>query len=204
MKDLDISKLFGSKCRSKILERFFLEFESWNNDWFHMRAIARELDEQINSIKRELDNLTEIWLLKFREEAKKKIFFLNTNFLLFREFKDIFIKTYNPIDKVKKFLTSQKTLELAIANESLKYKMTDNWKTILDIFLIWEIDKTIFNEFLWITFFNKKIKYAIITKDDFYNRLNYWDKLIHNILSQGWNLFFIDKMKIKDILDNKS
>ncbi len=204
MKDLDISKLFGSKCRSKILEKFFLEFESWNNDWFHMRAIARELDEQINSIKRELDNLTEIWLLKFREEAKKKIFFLNTNFLLFREFKDIFIKTYNPIDKVKKFLTSQKTLELAIANESLKYKMTDNWKTILDIFLIWEIDKTIFNEFLWITFFNKKIKYAIITKDDFYNRLNYWDKLIHNILSQGWNLFFIDKMKIKDILDNKS
>jgi hypothetical protein len=64
--------------------------------------------------------------LKFREEAKKKIFFLNTNFLLFREFKDIFIKTYNPIDKVKKFLTSQKTLDLAIANESLKYKMTDN------------------------------------------------------------------------------
>jgi len=203
MKDLDISKLFGSKCRSKILEKFFLEFESWNNDWFHMRAIARELDEQINSIKRELDNLTEIWLLKFREEAKKKIFYLNTHFLLFKEFKDIFIKTYNPIDKVKKFLTSQKTLELAIANESLKYKMTDNWKTILDIFLIWEIDKTLFNEFLWITFFNKKIKYAIITKDDFYNRLNYWDKLIHNILSQGWNLFFIDKMKIKDILDNK-
>jgi hypothetical protein len=203
MKDLDISKLFGSKCRSKILEKFFLEFESWNNDWFHMRAIARELDEQINSIKRELDNLTEIWLLKFREEAKKKIFYLNTHFLLFKEFKDIFIKTYYPIDKVKKFLTSQKTLELAIANESLKYKMTDNWKTILDIFLIWEIDKTLFNEFLWITFFNKKIKYAIITKDDFYNRLNYWDKLIHNILSQGWNLFFIDKMKIKDILDNK-
>ncbi|MFA5917252.1 MAG: hypothetical protein WC850_03420 [Candidatus Gracilibacteria bacterium] len=203
MKDLDISKLFGSKCRSKILERFFLEYESGNNDGFHMRAIARELDEQINSIKRELDNLTEIGLLKFREEAKKKIFFLNTNFLLFREFKDIFIKTYNPIDKVKKFLTSQKTLELAIANESLKYKMTDNGKTILDIFLIGEIDKSVFNEFLGITFFNKKIKYAIITKDDFYNRLNYGDKLIHNILSQGGNLFFIDKMKIKDILDNK-
>lgn len=203
MKDLDISKLFGSKCRSKILEKFFLEFEAWNNEWFHMRAIARELDEQINSIKRELDNLTDIWLLKYKEEAKKKIFYLNTNFLLFKEFKDIFIKTYNPIDKVKKFLTSQKTLDLAIANESLKYKMIDNWKTILDIFMIWEIDKTLFNEFLWVTFFNKKIKYAIITKDDFYNRLNYWDKLIHNILSQWWNLFFIDKMKIKDILDNK-
>jgi hypothetical protein len=32
MKDLDISKLFGSKCRSKILEKFFLEFEAGNNE----------------------------------------------------------------------------------------------------------------------------------------------------------------------------
>lgn len=166
-----------------------------------MRAIARELDEQINSIKRELDNLTEVWLLKFKEEAKKKIFFLNTNFLLFKEFKEIFIKSYNPIDKVKKFFSYQKTLELIIINESLKYKMFDNWKTILDIFMIWEIDKANFNDFLWTTFFNKKIKYAIITKDDFYNRINYWDKLINNILTQSWNIYLVDKMKIKDALE---
>jgi hypothetical protein len=32
MKDMDISKIFGSKCRTKILEKFFLEYESGNND----------------------------------------------------------------------------------------------------------------------------------------------------------------------------
>lgn len=198
MKNLDISKLFWSKCRSKLLEKFFLEFESWNNDWFHMRALERDLDEQINSIKRELDNLEEIWLLKSKEELKKKIFFLNPNFLLFKEFKDIFIKTYDPLDKVKKFFSQQKWLDLAIVNECIRSKMTDSWKAILDIFMIWEIDKDDFNSFLWATFFNKKIKYAIITNDDFYNRLNYGDKLIHNILSQHWNLFLIDRMKIKE------
>ncbi|MDD3302825.1 MAG: hypothetical protein PHN31_04655 [Candidatus Gracilibacteria bacterium] len=201
MKDFDISKLFGSKCRSRLLEKFFLEFESGNNEGFHMRAIARELDEQINSIKRELDNLTEVGLLKFKEEAKKKIFFLNTNFLLFKEFKEIFIKSYNPLDKVKKFFSFQKTLELIIINESLKYKMFDNGKTILDIFMIGEIDKANFNDFLGTTFFNKKIKYAIITKDDFYNRINYGDKLINNILTQSGNIYLVDKMKIKDALE---
>lgn len=198
MKNLDISKLFWSKCRSKLLEKFFLEYESWNNDWFHMRALERDLDEQINSIKRELDNLEEIWLLRSKEELKKKIFFLNPNFLLFKEFKDIFIKTYDPLDKIKKFFSIQKWLDLAIVNECVRNKMTDSWKAILDIFMIWEIDKDDFNSFLWATFFNKKIKYAIITNDDFYNRLNYWDKLIHNILSQNWNIFLIDKMKIKE------
>ncbi len=201
MKNIDVSKIFWSKCRTKLLEKFFLEFEAWNKDWFHMRWLSRDLDEQINSIKRELDNLTEIWLLKFREELKKKIFFINPNFLLFDQFKWIFIKTYDPLDKVKKFFTSQKNLELVIINESVRYKMTDNGKAILDIFLIWEIDKDLFNLFLAETFFNKKLKYAIITLDDFYNRINYWDKLINNILTQNWNLFLTDKLGIKEKLE---
>lgn len=203
MRNFDISRIFWSKCRVKLLEKFFLEFEAWNNWWFHMRALERDIEEQINSIKRELDSLAEIWLLRHKEDLKKKIFYLNPNFLLFKELKDIFIKTYDPLDKVKKFFISQKLLDLAIVNETVRNKMTDNWKSILDIFMIWEIDKDFFNEFLWATFFNKKIKYAIISNDDFYNRLNYGDKLIHNILSQSWNLFLIDKMKIKEKMENK-
>jgi len=92
MKELDISKIFWSKCRTKLLEKFFLEYESWNNDGFHMRALSRDLDEQINSIKRELDNLSEIWILKFKQELKKKIFFVNSNFYLVEDFTNIFIK----------------------------------------------------------------------------------------------------------------
>jgi hypothetical protein len=45
---------------------------------------------------------------------------------LFKELKDIFIKTYDPLDKVKKFFISQKLLDLAIVNETVRNKMTDN------------------------------------------------------------------------------
>ncbi len=192
MKNFDLTKLFWSKTRTKLLEKFFLEYESGNNDGFHMRALSRDLDEQINSIKRELDSLEELHILKSREESKKKFFFLNKNFILLEEFKSIFLKTYNPYESIKKFFKTQDFLELIVINEELAKRLVGNTNNIVDIFLIWEMDKIAFNEFLAKTFFNRKIKYAIITKEDFQKRLEYNDKLIFNIMKQKGNLFLKD------------
>lgn len=203
MKDIDISKLFWSKCRTKLLEKFFLEYESWNNEWFHMRALSRDLDEQINSIKRELDSLTELWVLKHKTELKKKIFFVNPRFYLVSDFTSIFLKSYNPLEKIKEFFKNKNDLELVIINESIKTKLTSPWKSILDIFLIWDLDKEELSSFLAQTFYGRKIKYAIITTEDFYKRLEFWDKLIKNILTENWNIYLKDSMKIKEKLEIK-
>ena len=114
MESLGLSKIFWSKCRWKILEKFFLEYESWNNKWFHMRALSRDLDEQINSIKRELDNLNEIWILKHKTVLKKKIFYvIDEKFLLenIKEFTDIFLLSYNPLNKIKEYFKNKNDLE---------------------------------------------------------------------------------------------
>lgn len=195
MKNFDLSKLIWSKCRVKILEKFILEFDAGNNEWFHMRWLARDLDEQINSIKRELDNLEELWVLKSREDNKKKVFFINKNFFLLEEFKWLFIKTYNPFESVKKYFKAQDSLDFVLVNDSIADKNVGT-NCIVDIFLIWEIDKIDFNNFLAKTFFNRKIKYAIITVDDFYKRLEFSDKLIYNILTQNWNTFLKDSLKV--------
>lgn len=200
MKNFDLTKLFGSKTRTKILEKFFLEYESGNTDGFHMRALSRDLDEQINSIKRELDSLEDLHILKSKEEAKKKYFFLNKNFFLLEEFKNIFLKTYNPHDTIKKFFKDQESLNLVLINEALSKRLTWNSNNIVDIFLIWEIDKILFNDFLAKTFFNRKIKYAIITHEDFKKRLEYKDKLIFNILRQSWNIFLKDDLWAQELL----
>ncbi len=201
MKEIDISKIFWSKCRTKLLEKFFLEFESWNNDGFHMRALSRDLDEQINSVKRELDNLSEIWILKHKQELKKKIFSINTNFYLLNDFVSIFLKTYNPLNKIKDFFKQKNDLELIIINEAVKNKLTWSGKNILDIFLIWEIDKELLSNFLSSVFYWRKIKFAIITTEDFFHRLEFWDKLIKNILNEKWNIFLKDNLKIKEKLE---
>lgn len=165
-----------------------------------MRALSRDLDEQINSVKRELDSLTDLWILKYKMELKKKIFFINPKFFLTPEFVNIFLKTYNPLDKIKEYFKNKNDLELIIVNESIKSKLVSNWKSILDIFLIWDIDKEELAEFLSEIFYWRKIKYAIIPTQDFYNRLEFWDKLIKNILSEEWNIFLKDNLKIKEKL----
>ncbi len=198
MKNLDLSKIFWSNCRTKLLEKFLLEYESGNNDGFHMRLLSRDLEEQINSIKRELDNLSTLWLLKHRTELRKKIFSVNPNFPFTDEFVQIFLKSYNPLDRIKVYFKDKIDLEVVIVNKEIEHKLTKETKSLLDVFLIWDINRSEFSAFLSSIFFNRKVKYAIISTEDFYKRLEYWDKLISNILSEPGNLLLKDNLKVKE------
>ncbi|MCH2188250.1 hypothetical protein MK079_00270 [Candidatus Gracilibacteria bacterium] len=198
MKPIDLSKIFGSKCRAKLLEKFLLEYEAGNKAGFHMRLLARELDEQINSVKRELDNLSALGILKHKTELKKKIFFLNERSDILDELVNIFLKSYDPLDKVKTYFKDKTELELVLVNEMVQKKLIISGKNILDIFMIGEIDKDDFNDFLASVFYGRKVKYAIITVEDFYNRLEFGDKLIKNILTQKGNIYLRDTLKVKE------
>lgn len=210
MKDLDLSKIFGSKCRAKLLERFFLENSSGRWRAFHMRWLSRDLDEQINSIKRELDSLTELWILKHKTELKKKYFFINPHFELVDEFTNIFIRTYNHIDKVKEYFKNIDWVELVLLRPSMekkfipiekwvKYKafQPTNW---LDIFIIWDFDKESFAGFLDDVYYGRHIRFSAMSVEDFISRLEYNDKSVKNLLLEKWNIFLKDTMRIKEKL----
>lgn len=160
-----------------------------------MRWLQRDLREQINSIKRELENLESIWILASKLDNKRKLFYIDNKFPLIDEFREIFIKTYDPIWPIKEYLWGKLGVDFALINSSLTTRITPNPSNILDIFMIWDIDRDDFSAFLSKTFFNKKIKYAIITTIDFYNRIEYNDKLIYNILTQEWNIFVRDDIQ---------
>jgi hypothetical protein len=61
--------------------------------------------------------------LKHRTELKKKIFYVNNKFYLLDEFIKIFLKSYNPMEKIKEFFKPQINLELVIVNEALRTKL---------------------------------------------------------------------------------
>jgi hypothetical protein len=54
-----VEQLFGSKTRVKLLQLFF----SNPNRSFYVREITRKIDEQINSVRRELSNLLSIGII---------------------------------------------------------------------------------------------------------------------------------------------
>jgi hypothetical protein len=92
-------------------------------------------------------------------------------------------------------------LELVIVNENIKSKLIHSGKTILDIFLIWETNKEELANFLSQLFYWRKVKYAIIPTEDFFRRLEFWDKLVKDILAEEWNIFLKDNLKIKEKLE---
>src|SRR5215217_1245610 len=55
-----IEQLFGSKTRVKLLQLFYGN----PNRSFYVREITRTIDEQINSVRRELANLLSIGIIK--------------------------------------------------------------------------------------------------------------------------------------------
>ena len=65
-----IEKLFGSKTRAKLLKLFFGSPEKS----FYVREMTRVIDEQINSVRRELLNLENIGIIK-SETFDNKIYY---------------------------------------------------------------------------------------------------------------------------------
>lgn len=54
-----LEKLFGSKARARLLKHFLLN----SDQEFYIRQLARDLDLQVNSVRRELNNLEDFGLL---------------------------------------------------------------------------------------------------------------------------------------------
>ena len=69
-----IEKLFGSKTRAKLLQLFF---ENPNKSYY-VREMTRVIDEQINSVRRELTNLENIGVIK-SETFDNKIYYSANN-----------------------------------------------------------------------------------------------------------------------------
>ncbi|MCK5416117.1 helix-turn-helix transcriptional regulator [Candidatus Parcubacteria bacterium] len=63
-----LGKLFGSRARIRILKLFLNNIDGR----FYVRQISRDLDLQLNSVRRELENLTDFGLLKIDLEIREE------------------------------------------------------------------------------------------------------------------------------------
>jgi len=190
-----LDQLFGSKTRTKILRMFFTKAQ----DRFFVREITRLIDERINSVRRELDNLESFGLVKSEADNNKKYYFLNHKFPLFKELKDLVIKSRFFIEKsyINKFkkLSGVKYLVLTGFFVDLKEE------TLTDILIIGkpaktEVEKiinTMSNEFM------EDINYTIMDMKEFKYRQNMTDKFLYSILKNK-KIIVIDKLGLDNNL----
>jgi DNA-binding transcriptional ArsR family regulator len=201
---MDLVKLFGSRSRVKLLEKLVIEDTvAKNSTGFFIRELCRDTDEQINAVRRELMNLENLGILKSYEQNKKKYYMMNRNCPIYEQIKDMFLKSYNVMNPIKEFFKWRKNLDLVTISEAILDFRNETTNNIVDIFIIGELDKIEFNNFLEKTFFGKKVKYAIMSITDFTNRLEYNDKLVLSILAQKGNIFLRDRLEIEWTVDAK-
>jgi hypothetical protein len=81
-----IEQLFGSKTRVKLLHLFY---ENPNRS-FYVREITRKIDEQINSVRRELANLLNIGIITSDSSNNKVYYEVNQKYAYYLPLQEIF------------------------------------------------------------------------------------------------------------------
>src|ERR1700754_1672021 len=79
-------QLFGSKTRVKLLQLFY----SNPNRSFYVREITRQIDEQINSVRRELANLLSVGIISSDNANNRLYYEVNQKYEHYDAFQSIF------------------------------------------------------------------------------------------------------------------
>lgn len=184
-------KLFGSKTRAKLLQLFFENPEKS----FYVREMTRVIEEQINSVRRELNNLESIGVIKSETFDNKIYYSANSKHPFTRPLTEIFSKkvaatrsqeikanTWDDyIRPVKHYLKGlivtnrlpgQEGIDLLIIGNDKTKKLT-RWAEVVEKKL------------------GKPINYAIMSVDDFSYRKSVKDRFIAEVF----------EMEISEIID---
>jgi hypothetical protein len=197
-----IEQLFGSKTRVKLLGLFYQN----PNRSFYVREITRKIDEQINSVRRELANLLSIGIISSDNSNNKLYYEVNQDFEHYDALEAMFG------GKRLKKNTKKKTSEDAtendelIANEEPQQNLDEHVENILksgnvrlllytgqftrddsagvDIVVIGDINIPNIDHAIQNMEKSEKkdIRYSVFTPDDYLYRRQINDRFIANLL----------------------
>lgn len=180
-----IDGLFGSKTRVKLLHLFF------NNPdrSFYVREITRKIDEQINSVRRELANMLNIGIIRSDSSENKLYYEVNKDYPYYDPLRKIFS------DSSSSGLSTGGAVSLDWAK---RLKALGNVKLVIfsgclvkgsagdvDIVMAGDINKLQAKKFIkeLEQEESKTLNYTIMSYGDFCYRLSIKDKFVATIIS---------------------
>jgi hypothetical protein len=194
-----IDALFGSKTRVKLLHLFL------NNPGkaFYVREITRLIDEQINSVRRELSNMLEIGIITSSTSENKLYYEANQRYDYYVPFRAIFaderIDSAARPSKKKDWhdlITSLGGIRLALtAGVLVKGSVSD-----IDLLVVGDVPLAkLKNAVKQIEKREgRELNYSTLSYDEFYYRLSVRDKFITEILN-GKHAVLIDTDKVLEM-----
>lgn len=176
-----LEHIIPSKTRRKILELFFHHF----GENYYLRKIVREIDEEVNAVKRELDILRTGKVLQKEKRLNKVFYNLNKNYIFYDEFLRIFTKTSNLANLIYKNLPKIGKVKFIALSAKFPKKieiMPDEiYLLFVGVIVVPEVT-TIITEAE--KNFGGEINYTVMTEDEFVFRKKNNDPFIWRFLKQ--------------------
>lgn len=180
-----IEQLFGSKTRVKLLQLFY----SNPNRSFYVREITRKIDEQINSVRRELSNLLSIGIIVSDTTNNRLYYEVNQKFEYFDPLTEIFGSDSTAITKPADSADGGEQSDIkSIGNVEVAVytgQFTRDNSAGIDVFLVGDINQARLAKFMTDLEAKegKELRYTQMSLKDFEYRKQINDRFIANILS---------------------
>lgn len=87
-----------SKVRVKMMVLFYTK----QNEMYYVREITREIKEEINAVRRELDRMLSAGMLKSEQRGNRLYYSLNSKYLFFQEIQQMIAKSTGIGEKIRK------------------------------------------------------------------------------------------------------
>lgn len=186
---VELEKIFGSRTRVKLFRLLLTQPEK---EYF-VREIAREIEEQINSVRRELNSLEKIGIVKSETRERKKYYSANPDFSLFNELRSLIMKSR---------LTSEHGfIQDMQRHGQLKYLVLTGYfvndgNAQVDVFIVGNISRAKLDRLIeeFKDRFGQQLRYTLMNHDEFVYRKEVTDKFLYSIINSD-KIVLVDKLK---------
>lgn len=200
-----IEQLFGSKTRVKLLQLFY----SNPNRSFYVREITRKIDEQINSVRRELANLLNVGIIVSDNTNNRLYYEVNQSYEYYDPLRVIFGGASTGVG-MEKTTTATKSKKTALAPEEERLKALGHLEVVIytgqftrdessgiDMLIVGAINPNALQKFVaeLEAQENKELRYTLMSPTEFNYRRQIKDRFITTVLDSKKQIL-IDKNSI--------
>lgn len=188
-----LGDLIVSKCRLKLLKIFF----SQPNELFYIRQLARETEEEINAIRRELNRLEKAGLVQKENRGNRIYYWLNKNHPLFGDLLSLFSKVSGLGEQILKNRNKIGKIKLAMISGRFARGLPTK-EGAVDLLVVGEINlpqlaKIIREEEAKI---GREINYTVMTKEELDFRKKRHDPFLTGILTDARIMLIGDEIDL--------
>lgn len=176
-----LDEIVPSKTRRKILSLFLNNVD----ETYHLRRVGREVEEEINAVKRELDILEKAKILKKEKRLNKSIYAINTKHLYFDELLRIQAKYSKIAQELRKNASLLGKVNFIAMSLRLQKKeripQSDVYMVFVGVVVAAEVQKIVQSLQKEYPF---EVNYTIMPKDEFEYRKRKNDPFIWKFLKE--------------------